>query len=250
MIGSRASRILGVIPARGGSKGIPRKNLVELMGKPLVQYTFEVALASQKLDRVVLSTDDDEIAVFGRDFGVEVPFRRPKTLATDWVPCWDVVRHAVEWLGKAERYVADAVIVLQPTSPFRQTHHIDGAIEEFRKRKVDSVIGVCRVKEHPYEVVAFSGTRMRRVLVPAKPARRRQNYPEFFYINGAIYLIRREVLQTPGAGYGVRIWGYVMDYISSFEIDTPEDLGVAECLLRGGALQHRGDATESSRLRR
>ncbi len=225
-------RVLGVIPARGGSKGIRQKNLAKLGGKPLLQYTLEAASASRELDRLVLSTEDEEIAAFGREFGIEVPFRRPKSLSGDRISAWEVIRHAVERLDRNEGYRPDVVMTLQPTSPLRQTRHIDEAIREFRRRRVDSVIGVCRVKEHPYEVVAFTAGRMRRAVEPLRRVRGRQDYPEFFYINGAIYLTRRDVLLRPGPGYGTKVWGYVMDFVSSFDIDTPEDLVVAESLVR------------------
>src|SRR5262245_16834240 len=119
--------VLGLITARGGSKGIPRKNLVPLLGRPLLAYTCEAALASTSLARVVLSTDDEEIASVGRAEGIEVPFMRPAELSRDDTPSIDVAVHAVQWLATHAGWQADALVLLQPTSPLRTAHHIDEA---------------------------------------------------------------------------------------------------------------------------
>ena len=236
--------ILGVIPARGGSKGIPRKNLVKLNGKPLIQYTLEASLASRKLDRVVLSTDDEEIAALGKRLGIEVPFRRPARLARDKTPCLSVIRHAVEWLREKESYVPHAVMTLQPTSPVRKACHIDGAIRSFCRRKVDSLIGVAEVFQHPYDVVTFSDARMRHLISSADRVTLRQRYPTCYYINGAIYITRTPIL-FGSHRYGREVRPYIMDPIASFEIDKPLDLKLGEGLLRAyGPVDNSGQRGE------
>lgn len=229
--GSPRRSILGLIPARGASKGIPRKNLAPLGQKPLIQYTFEAALQSRLLDRVILSTDDVEIAQFGRDFGVDVPFLRPKYLATDQASTRSVQRHALRWLRDNEGYTPEAVVTLQPTSPFRRAKHIDEAVSEFRHRAMDCVVGVTPVEEHPYIMVRFIGERMLWAVDRPRKATRRQDFPPYFCINGAIYINRSLILLGKGSPYGKRVHGYVMDAVSSVDIDTPEDLEAADSLL-------------------
>ena len=148
-------RCLGLIGARGGSKGIPRKNLVDLAGHPLIYYTFTEALKSESLDRVVLTTDDAEIAELARTCGVEVPFLRPEHLASDTASLADAIEHAVEWLREHDGYVPDALLLLQPTSPLRQAKHIDEAIALFERENAGSVIGLSPPQEHPWDMVYF-----------------------------------------------------------------------------------------------
>jgi CMP-N-acetylneuraminic acid synthetase len=224
-------RIIGLIPARGGSKGIPRKNLTLLGGKPLIQYTFEAALESKSLERVILSTDDPEIAGFAQRFGMEVPFSRPKALATDGASTRSVQRHALRWLKRHEGEMPEAVVTLQPTSPLRTWRHIDECVREFQERGVDSVISVTPVREHPYEVVGFANGRMFRPVKRPKGIVRRQQFPRYFHINGAVYVTRSSVLMEQDSDYGELVYGYEMDPQSSVDIDTPFDLRLAESLL-------------------
>ncbi|MBI2055590.1 MAG: acylneuraminate cytidylyltransferase family protein, partial [Candidatus Sungbacteria bacterium] len=126
-------KILGIIPARGGSKSIPRKNIKELGGKPLIAWTIEAAKKSGVFDRIILTTDDSEIAEVGREWGVEVPFMRPNELAEDHTPTLPVIQHTLAWLEDNESYEPDAVMILQPTTPFRQPHHIQEAVQLFRQ---------------------------------------------------------------------------------------------------------------------
>mgnify|MGYP001619380412 CR=1 FL=1 len=130
--------ILGIITARGGSKGIPKKNIRKLNGKPLLAWTIEAAKKSGAFSRLILSTDDPEIAGVGKKYGAEIPFLRPKKLAQDKTPTLPVIQHAIKWLLKKEGYIPDAVMILQPTTPFRQPKHIQKAISLFKKSKADS----------------------------------------------------------------------------------------------------------------
>jgi len=224
-------RVIGLIPARGGSKGIHRKNLAPLAGKPLIQYTFEAALESKLLDRVILSTDNPEIADFARSLNIEVPFFRPKSLATDTASTRSVQVHALKWLHDDEGTMPEVMVTLQPTSPLRNSMHIDEAIREFHSRNVDSVISVTPVNEHPYEVVGFADGQMFRPLERPDGIVRRQEYPPYFFINGAIYVTRSSVLLDQDSGFGKTVYGYEMDPKQSIDIDNGLDLQIAQFLL-------------------
>src|SRR5712691_3013598 len=142
-------RVLGLIPARGGSKGVPRKNICMVAGKPFLQYTAEAALGALRLDRIVLSTEDDEIAEVGRRCGAEVPFLRPASLAQDTTPMLPVVQHAIRMLEAAGDHF-DAVCLLQPTNPLRRASDIDDAIDLLERTQADSVISFVEVSDsHP-----------------------------------------------------------------------------------------------------
>ena len=224
-----------MIPARGGSKGIPRKNLVSLAGKPLIQYTLEAALESGELEWVVLSTDDEEIAELGRKAGVDVPFLRPSPLATDRTVMVPVIEHAVRWANEKVQGDLEAVMVLQPTSPFRRARHIDGAARRFREADTDGVVSVSAPVEHPYEFVTFSAGEMRRAVERKMEASRRQDWPKFFFVNGAIYLVRTSALMRDHTLLPRRSVPYLMDQRDSVDIDSVFDLKIAECLLSSQA---------------
>ena len=147
--------VLGLIPARGGSKSIPGKSIALLAGRPLLAYTCEAALGSRCLTRVLLSTNDEKIAQVGRACGVEVPFLRPLELARDDTPSLPVAQHAVRWLIEHEGWEPDVLVLLQPTSPLRQTHHIDAALEHMAQVNADTVVSVVEVPHRfsPYSVM-------------------------------------------------------------------------------------------------
>ena len=237
------SRFLGLIPARGGSKGIPRKNLVLLAGKPLIQYTIDAALNCRSLDRVILSTDDEEIAEYGRQSGLEVPFIRPAELATDEASTRVVQRHALQWCEADEGEFPEALITLQPTSPLRTNHHIDEAVQRFQEEQADSVLGVTPVRDHPYEVVGFSRGAMIRAMDRPAHVVRRQEYPPFYKINGAIYITRSSFLIDQDAGYGGRVFEYEMGWDESVDIDSLDDLHTADTLLRTAGQKAKSRST-------
>ena len=225
-------RVLGLIPARGGSKGIPRKNVRDLGGRPLLAWTAEAALAARRLSRVVLSTDDPEIAEVGRRFGLEVPFLRPAELARDETPTLPVVRHALVELEKAGGRF-DAVCLLQPTSPFRRPEDIDGCIELLESAGLDAVVSVLPVPpEHNPHWVYFRGEDflLRLATGEAEPIPRRQELPPAFHRDGAVYVTRRDVLVEGDSLYGRRLGGYVVE-MRSMNLDTPADWERAERLL-------------------
>ncbi|HZS50231.1 MAG TPA: acylneuraminate cytidylyltransferase family protein [Bryobacterales bacterium] len=229
-------RVLGVIPARGGSKGIPRKNIRLLHGRPLLSYTAEAALSARLLSRVILSTDDEEVAEVGRRCGLEVPFLRPPELATDGAPTLPVVQHAVRALAQnGGRF--DAVCLLQPTNPLRRPEHIDGCIELLVNSGADSVITVLPVppEYNPHWVYfAESDGTLRLSTGEDAPISRRQDLPPAFHREGSVYVIRTEVIIDGNSLYGRRIVGYPADPKASVNIDVPEDWERAEELLAAG----------------
>lgn len=229
-------KLLGVIPARGGSKSVPRKNLKSLAGKPLVAYVIEEALKSKLLNRVIVSTEDKEIARVARSYGAEVPFMRPKELARDEVSIIPVVQHAMRYLDENESWRADVIASIQPTSPFIEAADIDSAVTKLIKTRCDSVVSVCKmVHGHPYWAMKLEGDR----LTPLNPKGHRylqkQDLPPFYMLNGALYVRRRKVLENwSGRDFalGKDVRAIVMDEAKSIDIDTPVDFMVAENLIK------------------
>lgn len=227
-------RVVGVVTARGGSKGIPRKNLYPLCGKPLLQYTAEAALGARRLTRVVLSTEDTEIAEVGRHCGLEVPFMRPAHLAADDTPSVPVVEHALRALeALGDRY--DAVCVLQPTSPLRRSEDLDGAIDLLEQSGADSVISFVDVGErHParMKTITADGRVVDPPFCEQFEGQRRQDLPKLYLREGSIYLSRTRVVfeQHSLKGRDCRAWLIPPERACS--IDSPLDLFLAEQLLR------------------
>lgn len=224
--------VLGLIPARGGSKAIPGKNLVSLLGKPLLAYTGEAALASKSLDRIIVSTDDGAIAAAARGMGLDVPFLRPADLAGDETPMLPVIVHALDWCEANGMGVA-AIVLLQPTSPLRQTRHIDGAVDLLHDTDAETVVSVVSVPHRyaPESVMTMSDGR----LTPFSDGPmilRRQDKGLVYARNGpAVLAVRTEVIRR-GALYGDPTLGYEMDAASSLDIDELDDLWLAEQYLR------------------
>ena len=227
------SRVVGVITARGGSKSIPKKNIAPLAGKPLIAWTIETALRSAALSRVIVSTDDTEIAEVARQWGAEVPFLRPAELARDDSPHIPVIVHAVEWLGSHEDMRSDYVLLLQPTSPLRSTEDIDGAIRLALEKDADSVVSVCQASSHPYLAKRITDDgRLEDFDHRPEGYLARQALPPAYVVNGAIYLVRRDVLVEKHTFYTERTYAYVMPQARSLDIDTPWDLYLADLVLR------------------
>jgi N-acylneuraminate cytidylyltransferase/CMP-N,N'-diacetyllegionaminic acid synthase len=230
--------VLGIIPARGGSKAIRGKNIAIVAGKPLIAYTIQAALDANHIDRVIVSTDSQEIAEVACAYGAEVPFLRPPELAQDDTPGIEPVLHAVQWLDEHEGYRPDYVILLQPTSPLRSVHDIEAAIDLALTNNADSVISVCEVKHHPYwamrlnedgRLVSFLGMNLDNLL---QKYPRRQDLPLVYAENGSIYLAKRSVLLEHKSFYGKRVYGYVMPDERSLDIDSLWDLQLAELILK------------------
>jgi CMP-N,N'-diacetyllegionaminic acid synthase len=226
-------RVLGVVPAREGSKGVPGKNIRLLCGKPLLQYTAEAALGSRLLSRVVLTTDSEEIARVGKCLGLEVPFLRPKELAEDDSPTLPVVQHAVEWLeNQGERF--DAVCLLQPTNPFRRSEDIDACIELLESSGADAVVTVLPVPhEHNPHWVYFQNSSGFLHLSTGEdtPISQRQELPPAYHRDGSVYVTRRDVLIEGNSLYGKRLSGYRVNPDLCVNIDAERDWERATTLL-------------------
>ena len=226
-------RALGLIPARGGSKEVPRKNLRHLAGRPAVAWTIDAALVSQALDYVVVSTDDEEITAVARGCGADVPFLRPAELAQDDTPDLPVYRHAVEWLEANEDYRPDVVAWLRPTAPLRTAEDIDGALEVLARTGADCVRSVCRAEYHPYWMKRLEGDRMVPFVEGMDETRfqRRQLLPAAYRLNGAVDVIRCERAQTQGFLFAGDCRAYEMPPERSVDLDGELDFAYAELAL-------------------
>ena len=235
-------KVLGVITARGGSKGIPGKNLKMLAGKPLLAYTVDAARRSGGLDRVILSTDDEAIAAAGRDLGCDVPFIRPFDLAQDHTPHLPVIQHATRWMQERASYQPDAVMILQPTSPLRTPEDITAAVSLLDRSGADSVLSVSEVPthSHPMRTLRVDNAGNAVLFVSDEPVRkrinRRQDLPPAWVMNGAIYACRTQVLfDAEPSLYGARVVAYRMPTERSISIDDLEDWAAAERALSSPA---------------
>lgn len=232
-------RVLGIVTARGGSKGIPRKNIVPLLGKPLLAYTAEAALTAKRLTHTVLSTEDEEIAQVGRACGLEVPFLRPVELARDDTPTIPVLQDVVRRLAEGGEHY-DAILTLQPTTPLRRSEDIDGAIVLLEQTGADSVISFVDVGEkHPARMKFL--TAEGRVLDPPFAeqfeGQRRQELPTMYLREGSIYLTRRDVLMQQHSLKGDDCRAWLVPVERACNIDTPFDLFLAEQLIKYHANQ-------------
>ena len=238
-------RTLAVVPARGGSKGVVRKNLRKVGGKPMIAHTIEGGLGARRIDRLVVSTEDDEIARVSRSCGADVPFERPVALATDTASQVDVVIHALGVVEDVEAASYDCVVLLQPTAPLRTSEDIDHCIEKLECEKADCVISFSRVEHgHPYYMYTLEGGCPVPLIEGSVPARR-QDFPAVYVRNGAIYAVRRDVLVNDRSFYGRNIKPYIMPYERSVNIDTELDLAVAELFFR-----ERGTSDDPTSQRR
>ncbi|MBD3814999.1 MAG: acylneuraminate cytidylyltransferase family protein [Halothiobacillus sp.] len=196
---AKGRRVLGLIPARGGSKGIPKKNLYPIMGKPLLQYTFDAAQKSRFINQVMMSTEDVEIRAFAERYGVDTRYLRPHELATDEATTIDVVLHALDWLEERGE-LPDVLVLLQPTSPLRTEHDIDQAVEVFLREGCESLVGVHPMIEHPFKCMQVDADGSWQFLAkPEKYVSRRQDYRNnYFAINGALYIVTPAWLRQQG----------------------------------------------------
>ncbi len=229
----RPVECLGIIPARGGSKGIPGKNLFPVGGKPLLYWTLKCARESQSLTRVVVSTDSLEIAQVARAYSAEVPFMRPVELAADDTPGIDVILHALAWLESNEGYEPQLVTVLQPTSPLRTADHIDRARDLLVMRNAPAVVSVTEVAYHPFwmKKVAADGV-LHNFIDVAAQYHRRQDLPTLYAVNGAVYLARRSVLTDQKTLFPEGTLAFIMAQSTSLDVDTPWDAHLADLILR------------------
>jgi CMP-N-acetylneuraminic acid synthetase len=220
------AEVVGLVPARGGSKGIPRKNLVPVAGRPLLAWTIDAARASSRLTRVCVSTDSDDIAEVARGLGAEV-LARPAPLAADDTPMLQVIRHALDELGGCE-----VLVLLQPTSPLRRAEHVDGAIDLLLESGADAVVSVTPVPHRfdPGSLMRLEGGRLV-ALDPDAPGLRQQK-PTLYARNGpAVLALRADRLESGAGLYAGDVRPYVMDERDSLDVDGPFELELARLLL-------------------
>jgi CMP-N,N'-diacetyllegionaminic acid synthase len=219
MIGMR--KVLALIPARGGSKGVPRKNILPIFGKPLIQWTIDSARASRYVDRLILSSDDDEIMAVAAAGGCDTPFKRDASLAGDTASSIDVLVDALE---RVPGY--DIVVLLQPTSPLRSASDIDGAIERLESSSAQACVTVRAAEDHPYWTFYADeqGRLAKFIKPPAGMPTRRQDLPEAWCLNGAVYVVRTEWVIKSHSILAADTVFYPMPAERSLDIDTPADV--------------------------
>lgn len=222
--------VLAIVPARGGSKGVPRKNVLELTpGRTLLHYVADAARQAARVNRIVLSTDDEEIAQVGRHAGLDVPFMRPRELASDETPMLSVLQHAIDQV-EAGGWTPEYIVLLQPTSPLRRATHIDDALSLLVTEGPDSVVTVVEVPKHlsPDYVMKIEDGTLRPFLPEGARVTRRQDVRPAFYRDGTVYAFRRDTLERFGNIYGDRCLPLVIDASASLSIDSPEDWAEAK----------------------
>lgn len=224
------AKVVAVIPARGGSKGVPRKNIRMLAGKPTICYSIQHAKASKYIDRVVVSTEDAEIKKISLECGAEV-VDRPPEYATDTAKAMDVYKHALEALGK-EGFRPEVVVILQPTSPYRDPQDIDKMVELLGEKGCDSVISVGEVVHHPIWYYKVNGGGfLRPYHAEAALALNRQEADKLVRLNGSITVLKPEMITERGALISEKTMPYMMDEERSVDIDTPFDFWVMEKMI-------------------
>jgi N-acylneuraminate cytidylyltransferase len=213
--------VLAVIPARGGSKGLPRKNIREAGGKPLIAWTIEVAQDSRYIDRLILSSDDPEIISVARSFGCDAPFVRPAALAQDDTPGIDPVLHAVNVLPGY-----DYIVLLQPTSPLRNRDDIDGCIEKIVKQQANACVSVAEAEKNPHWMFRIDDAERLHPFIEGEVVARRQDLPKVYVLNGAVYVAQCEWLLRNRTFLTAETMAYLMPGARSLDIDTEHDMAV------------------------
>lgn len=229
---------LAIIQARGGSKGVPGKNIRPLGEKPLIGWTIDAARGASSVGRVIVSTDSEDIARVARECGAEVPFLRPAELATDDAKSIGLLKHALEWFAEHEGYRPDAVVQLKPTNPLRTSAHIDAAVRLFADLPdADAVITVRPVREHPYKtwkrtedggIEPFIPESYHHIPEAVKSPR--QKLPEAFIQNSCVHVIRSSTILEKNSSIGTNVRAIIMSEEDSLNIDTPQDFALAEYL--------------------
>ena len=226
-------QVLGIIPARSGSKGVPDKNISMVRSKPLIFWTIDAAKKAKNLDKIIVSTDSEKYASICENYNIQVPFLRPAELSSDEATSEDVIIHAVKWMKKNKQYNPEYILYLQPTSPLRTASDIDKAINIAEEKQAHSVVSVELANRHPYFMKKIDHTGLishyKRQKVPTP---RRQDLEPIYVLNGAIFLIRTEIILNNKSWYEDKCYSYIMPSKKSIDIDSPNDLHIADFLLK------------------
>jgi N-acylneuraminate cytidylyltransferase len=233
--------VLALIPARGGSKSIPRKNILPFAGRPLIAYSIAAGLSAETVTRVVVSTDDEEIAAISREYGAETPFMRPLEFARDETPDLPVFQHALDWLSDFEAYEPDIVVQLRPTSPFRRVIHIDEAVYRLIGHpEADSVRTVCIPFQNPFKMWRIGPDGYMRPLLETQYKEPynlpRQALPEVYWQTGYVDAAWADTILDKNSMTGDRILPLVIDPSEWIDIDSPDDWQRSERLLLNGEI--------------
>lgn len=222
---------IAIIPARGGSKRLPGKNIKILVDKPLIAWTIEAAINSKIFDHVFVSTDSEEIASISREYGAEVPFLRPSELASDTATTNDVVTHLVDWYEAESSNKVSTIAILQPTSPLRNAAHINEAFAEMQVKDAKAIISVCEL-EHPIQFCNQLGSdKSMAGFIKQQDMKRTQDLFLTYRLNGAIYIFDRSYVEQMDKLYSEGTFAYIMDPKFSIDIDTQDDFDLTKCLL-------------------
>lgn len=225
--------IVSIIPARGGSKGIPKKNIIDLCGKPLIAYSIEASLSSRYVTKTIVSTDSQEIADVSRKFGAEV-IMRPDDLSTDTAGSLGVFKHVVEELEK-QNYDVDVVLVLQPTSPNRSNEDINLAFKQFFDSKKEILVSVCKLKQNPNWLLDITNGNLEFFKENDFSSIRRQdleNNNDLFYLNGSIYIYKKDLMMNSEKFvWSKQVEPFIMSKEKSIDIDEPLDLEIAKVVM-------------------
>lgn len=225
---------IAIIPARGGSKRLPGKNIKLLGGKPLIAWTIEAAIKSNVFDHVFVSTDNEEIASVSRDYGAKVPFLRPAELSSDTATTNDVVTHLISWFEKEYSQEVSNIAILQPTSPLRNAQHIQEAFKVMEMKRAKAVVSVCEL-EHPIQFCNQLGVDgSMDGFIELGDMKRTQDLEPYYRLNGAIYFLSREYANRLSELYSEGTYSYIMGLKSSIDIDVDLDFKFAEFFITNG----------------
>ena len=225
--------VLAIIPARGGSKGIPMKNLLKINGKPLIEYTINAAIKSKFVTRIVVSTDNTKIAKFTKSLNVEVPFLRPKKISGNKATTFQVINHVLKFLKKTESYEPDIVVVLQPTNPLRTSSLIDKTITQLKNSKADTTVTVQKIRQHPFSSFWKKGEFLKPFKDNFQNFSLRQSHPLLYHNTGDVYAFWNKTVKKYNSFYGKKIKPVILSNdFSHIDIDTPFDAFVCEAIMK------------------
>lgn len=230
--GSDLMKIAAIIPARGGSKGISQKNIKLLNGSPLISYSIKEAQNSDYITDIYVSTDDEDIARISKTYGAQVPYLRPEDLSTDSSPTIDSILHMTEWILSNAKVKPHYICVLQCTSPLTIASDINGLIKKLIESNMDGAVSICETEVNPYWTNVFKDDRLEYFIEEGKNITRRQDLPAIYRLNGAIYVVKTEVLLSEKTLEPKNITGYLMTRENSIDIDTMQDFILAELLMK------------------